>query len=361
MSKDYYSILGVPKTATEEEIKKAFRKEAHKHHPDKSGGDEAKFKELNEAYQVLSNKDRRARYDQFGSSFESGQAGGGQQTHWGGFGDGQGFNINMDDLGDLFGGFGDMFGFGGNRQKSQRQSRGSDIEVRMEIEFKDAVFGAEKLVRLAKTITCNQCQGNGAEPGSKIETCPTCNGRGSVAQIQRTIFGQMQVQTTCPTCQGDGKKITKPCHTCSGSGVIKDNTELKIKIPAGIDNGESIRLTGQGEAGEKGASPGDLYVHVIVIPDKRFKRMGTTVFSQAHITFPQAALGTSIDITTVDGEVSLKIPSGTQSGKIFMLKDRGIPSLRGKGRGDHQVEVIVDTPAHLSRKQKQLLEEFDVN
>lgn len=359
MSKDYYKILGVSKTATEEEIKKAFRKEAHKHHPDKSGGDEAKFKELNEAYQVLGNKERRSRYDQFGSSFESGQAGGGQQANWGGFNGGQGFNINMDDLGDLFGGFGDMFGFGGQRSQGQRKSRGGDIEVRLEIDFKEAVFGSEKIIRLNKSVVCSRCQGNGAEPGSKIETCPTCNGSGSVNQVQRTIFGQMQVQTICPTCQGEGKKITQVCSKCSGVGVTKETTELKIKIPAGIDTGESIRLTGQGEAGQKGAPAGDLYIHIAVIADKRFKRMGTTIFSQAHISFPQAALGTTIDITTVDGEVSLKIPAGTQSGKIFMLRSKGVPSLRGKARGDHQVEVIVDTPSNLSRKQKQLLEEFD--
>jgi molecular chaperone DnaJ len=358
MSKDYYKILGVNKTATEEEIKKAFRKEAHKHHPDKSGGDEAKFKELNEAYQVLGNKDRRARYDQFGSGFESGQAGG-QQANWGGFNGGGGFNINMDDLGDLFGGFGDIFGFGGQRSQGHRKSRGGDIEVRLEIDFKEAIFGSEKLIRLNKSVVCSVCHGNGAEPGSKIENCSTCHGSGSVNQVQRTIFGQMQVQTVCPTCHGEGKKITKTCHKCSGNGATKETTELKIKIPAGIDTGESIRLTGQGEAGHKGAQAGDLYIHIAVTPDKRFKRMGTTIFSQAHITFPQAALGTNIDVTTVDGEVSLKIPSGTQSGKIFMLRNKGVPSLRGKDRGDHQVEVIVDTPTHLSRKQRQLLEEFD--
>ncbi len=359
MSKDYYSILGVSKNASEEEIKKAFRKEAHKHHPDKSSGDEAKFKELNEAYQVLGNKERRARYDQFGSNFESGQAGGGQQANWGGFNGSQGFNINMDDLGDIFGGFGDMFGFGGGRGRTQRQSRGGDIEVRLEISFLEAVFGSEKVIRLSKSATCTHCQGNGAEPGSKIETCPTCQGRGSVTQMQRTILGQMQMQTVCPTCQGEGKKITTPCKVCSGRGVVKESTELKIKVPAGIDNGESIRLTGQGEAGEKGAPAGDLYVHMSVQTDSRFKRVGTSVYSEAHISFPQAALGTSIDIQTVDGEVTLKIPSGTQSGKVFMLRGKGIPSLRGKGRGDHHVEVIVDTPTHLSRKQKQVLEEFD--
>ncbi len=357
MHKDYYSLLGVPKTATEEEIKKAFRKLAHQHHPDKSGGDDAKFKEINEAYQVLSNKDRRARYDQFGSGFENGQAGGGQG--FGGFGGGQGgFNINMDDLGDLFGGFGDMFGFGGGQRQSRRQSRGADIEVRLHIAFMDAVFGAEKTVRLGKHVTCDKCSGSGAEPGSKVETCPTCNGRGQVTQVQRTIFGQMQVNAPCPSCQGEGKKISTPCTKCHGHGIVKDEVELTIKIPAGIDNGETIRLTGQGEAGPKGTPSGDLYVHVQVASDKRFMRDGSTIRSEAEISFPEAALGTSIDVETVDGPVSLKIPSGTQSGKVFMLKERGIPQLRSKGRGDHLVTISVKTPTHLSRKQKQLLEDF---
>lgn len=359
MAKDYYSILGVSKSATEEEIKKAFRKEAHKHHPDKSGGNEAKFKEINEAYQVLGNKERRARYDQFGSSFENGQAGGGQ-ANWGGFNGGQGFNFNMDDLGDLFGGFGDMFGFGGGGGSRRRSSRGGDIEARLEITFMEAVFGTEKIVHLSKAVTCAQCSGSGAEPGSKVETCPQCQGKGRINQVQRTIFGQMQVQTICPTCQGEGKKITTPCKKCSGSGTTKERVELKVKIPAGIDTGESIRLTGQGEAGEKNAQAGDLYLHIIVQGDSRFQRHGATIYSQSHITFPQAALGTEIDVTTVDGEVSLKIPAGTQSGKTFILRGKGVPSLRGKSRGDHHVEVIVDTPSHLNKRQKQLLEEFEL-
>ena len=361
MAKDYYSLLGVSKNATEEEIKKAFRKEAHKHHPDKSGGDEAKFKEINEAYQVLGNKERRARYDRFGSGFENGQAGAGGQQQWGGFNGAEGFNINMDDLGDIFGGFGDIFGFGGGRQggRAKQQQRGSDIEVRLEIEFKEAVFGSEKTIRLSKNVSCTKCQGNGAEPGSKIENCPTCHGSGHVTQVQRTIFGQMQVQGVCPTCHGEGKKIVTPCSQCHGSGITKDNSELTVKIPAGIDNGETIRLTGQGEAGAKNAPAGDLYLHIIVIPDRRFQRDGTTIHSQSVISFPQAALGTKIDIETVDGPVSLKIPAGTQSGKVFSLHAKGVPGLRSKGRGDHLVTVIVKTPTELSRKQKQLLEEFD--
>lgn len=358
MAKDYYSILGVSKNASEEEIKKAFRKEAHKYHPDKAGGDEAKFKEVNEAYQVLSNKERRARYDQFGSGFENGQAGGGQG--FGGFNGGQGFNINMDDFGDLFGGLGDIFGFGGGqRSSSRRQQRGSDIEVRLEISFLEAVFGSDKPIRLSKLVTCDRCKGEGAEPGSKIETCSTCSGRGTVNQVQRTIFGQMQVQTACPSCHGEGKKISQPCTKCHGSGTAQENTELTVKIPAGIDNGETIRLSGQGEAGPKGAPAGDLYIHVRVHEDKHWQRRGSEIYSRSEISFPQAALGTKIDIKTVDGEVTLKIPAGTQSGKVFLLKDKGVPHLRGKGRGDHHVEVIVKTPTELTRKQKQILENFE--
>ncbi len=359
MSKDYYSILGVQKGASEEEIKKAFRKKAHEYHPDKSGGDEAKFKELNEAYQVLGNKERRARYDQFGSSFENGQAGGARGGFQGGFGGADGFNINMDDLGDIFGGFGDIFGFGNGRGQKSRPARGSDIEARLEINFLEAIFGAEKTISFSKAVTCSHCKGEGAEPGSKIDTCSTCKGSGHVTQVQRTIFGQMQVQAVCPTCHGEGKMITKPCSKCSGSGVTKETVELTVKIPAGIDTGETIRLTGQGEAGPKGAPAGDLYLHIRVAADKRFNRQGENILSEVDISFPQAALGTSIDVETVDGIVTLKIPAGTQSGKVFMLKDKGVPSLRGRGRGDHLVTVIVKTPTNLSRQQKKLLEEFD--
>ncbi len=354
MAKDYYSILGVAKDASEEDIKKAFRKKAHQHHPDKAGGDEAKFKEINEAYQVLSNKERRARYDQFGSGFENGQAGG--PNGFGGF-NGGGFNVNMDDLGDIFGGLGDIFGFGGG--SSKRRSRGNDLEVRIEIGFLEAIFGTEKTIRITKQTTCSACTGSGAEPGSNIETCQQCHGSGRITQVQRTMFGQMQVQTACPACNGEGKKISQPCSKCHGRGVTKETSELTVKIPAGIDSGETIRLTGQGEAGEKNAPAGDLYIHVFVTADNRFRRQGDTIVSTAEISFPQAALGTKIDIDTVDGPVSLKIPAGTQAGKVFMLKGKGVPKLRGHGRGDHLVTVHVKTPTDLSRKQKQILEDFE--
>jgi len=353
VSKDYYEILGVAKTATEEDIKKAFRKKAHQYHPDKGGGDEAKFKEVNEAYQVLGNKDKRSQYDRFGSAY-SNQAGG--FGGFEGFG-GQGFNINMDDLGDIFGGFGDMFGFGGSGRR-KRSQRGADLEVGITIPFMEAVFGVEREISFAKTATCKTCAGSGAEPGSNPETCKTCHGQGKVNQVQQTMFGRIQMQTVCPTCHGEGKVISKPCKVCRGSGQQRENVTMKVKIPAGISNSEMIRLTGQGEAGEKGAPSGDLYIKVHVTPDKRFIRRGDDIISNISISFPDAALGTKIDIETVDGPVTLKIPEGTQSGKVFMLKDKGVPKLRGRGRGDHLVEVTVKTPTDLTRKEKQLLEEL---
>ena len=355
MAKDYYDILGVSKTATEEEIKKAFRKKAHEHHPDKSGGNEAKFKEINEAYQVLGNKDKRSHYDRFGSAYTN-QAGGGGFSGFEGF-NGQGFNINMDDLGDLFGGLGDIFGFGGSSRK-QRSHRGNDVEVQLQIPFMESVFGIEKKIKFQKTVICSKCQGNGSEPGSDPEICKTCKGSGHVAKMQRTVFGQIQMQAVCPTCHGEGKIIKNPCTKCHGKGVTRETVTIKIKIPGGISDGEVIRLSGQGEAGEHGAQAGDLYLKVFVLPDSRFQRTGDDIISKVEISFPKAALGTEIDVTTVDGPVTLKIPAGTQSAKVFMLRSKGVPHLRGKGRGDHLVEVTVKTPTDLSKKQKELLEEF---
>ncbi len=362
MSKDYYKILGIDKNASQDEIKKAFRKEAHKYHPDKVGGDEIKFKEANEAYQVLGNEKKRSQYDQFGSTFEQAQAGGGF-SGFEGFRDfsgfTNGFNVDMDDLGDVFGGIGDIFGFSNRGGQGRRQRQGRDIEVILTINFLEAVFGVEKEIGLRKNIICDKCKGNGAEPGTPIETCKTCGGTGRVTKVQRTIFGNMQVQATCSDCQGEGKTYTKKCSKCKGSGQINELVKLKIKIPAGIDNGETIRLASQGEAGEKGASAGDLYLKLRVNQDKRFKRDGYDIFSKAEISFAQAALGGKVNINTVDGDVKLKIPEGTQSGVEFRLRGRGVPRLRGRGRGDHIVEVAVKTPTRLSRKQKELLKELE--
>jgi len=363
MSKDYYKTLGVEKTASQDEIKKAFRQKAHQCHPDKAGGDEAKFKEINEAYQVLGDQKKRAQYDQFGSAFEHGQAGGGF-SGFDGFRDfsgfANGFNVNFEDLGDVFGGLGDIFGFGGGKQRGTRARRGNDIEVTLTIDFFEAVFGAEKEIGLAKTVKCDKCQGNGAEPGAKIETCKTCRGSGRVSRVARTIFGQMQTQVSCPDCDGEGKTFSQKCSKCGGRGIVRELTNLKIRIPAGIDEGESIRLAGQGEAGARGASAGDLYLKIRVKPDKRFERDGYDIKSKAEIKFSQAALGDKIEVATVDGPVKLKIPEGTQSGTVFRLRDRGVIKLNGRGRGDHLVKVIIKTPTGLSRKQKKMLEELGV-
>lgn len=362
MGKDYYNILGVGKGASQDEIKKAFRKKAHVYHPDKKGGDEAKFKEVNEAYQVLGNEKKRAQYDQFGSTFEQAQQGGGFHG-FEGFRDfsnySEGFNINMDDLGDMFGGIGDIFGFGGGRGRA-RQNRGSDLQVALEIEFSEAVFGAEKEIRINKTVQCDRCKGQGAEPGAKIETCKTCGGRGKTTRVQRTILGNMQVQMTCHDCSGEGKKYDKKCSKCSGRGVAREAVNLKIKIPAGIDNGGAIRLTGQGEAGEKGGQAGDLYLQIKVKKDARFSREGDDIYSKIYLTFTQAAIGDKIEVETVDGPVKLKIPEGTQSGTRFRLRGRGANSVRGRGRGDHYVSVQVKTPQGLNRKQKEVLRELDI-
>lgn len=357
MSKDYYNILGVNRGANDDEIKKAFRKKAHEFHPDKKTGDEAKFKEVNEAYQVLNNKQKRTQYDQFGSDYVNGQAGN-SGGGFGGFSSG-GVNINMDDLGDMFGGFGDMFGFGGGRQET-RNREGADMQLLIDIEFKDAVFGVEKEISFRKKVKCSKCNGNGAEPGTKIETCSTCKGTGKVSRVQRTILGNIQVQATCETCRGEGKKITQKCSQCHGIGANMENVSMKVKIPAGIDEGEVIRLMGQGEAGEFGAPAGDLYLKVRIRNDFRFERDDYNILTKAKINFTQAALGDKIDIDTVDGIIKLKIPAGTQSGTIFKLRGRGVTKLRGNGRGDQLVEVEVETPTSLTKKQKSLFKEINL-
>ncbi len=362
MSKDYYNILGVSKGANQDEIKKAFRKKAHECHPDKKGGDEAKFKELNEAYQVLSDSAKRSQYDQYGQTFEQARSGGGGGfSGFSGFDSGQGFNINMDDLGDIFGGFGDIFGFGeGGRSGRRRASRGRDIEVILNIDFKEAIFGVEREISLKKAVSCSRCKGSGAEPGIGAETCPTCRGTGRVTKMQRTILGNVQVQTTCTACHGEGKIIKEKCKQCRGSGVIHEIAVLKIKIPAGIDNEETLRFAGQGEAVAKGGQAGDLYVKVRVNPDRRFARDGFDILSKAEINIALAALGGKIDVETVDGPVELKIAEGTQSGRVIRLKGKGVPHIHSSSRGDHLVEIIVKIPTSLSRKQKEMLRELGI-
>lgn len=359
MSKDYYNILGVSKNASKDDIKKAFRKLAHQHHPDKGGGNEKKFKEINEAYQVLSDDKKRTQYDQFGSNFEQAQSGGGFSGFNGfsGFGSG-GININMEDLGDIFEG---AFGFGGGRRErsSYGPQRGNDMEIRVEVEFKEAVFGVEKEIELEKIITCDRCSGNGAEPGTKIEVCATCKGTGQVKHAQRTILGTFQTVTTCPECRGAGKRPEKECSKCGGVGVVNGSKKIKIKIPAGIDNGEIIKLSGQGEAGRGGGSSGDLYIKIQVKESYKFKREGYDIYTKEYISFKQAALGDKIKVETIDDGVKLKIPEGSQTGTIFKLRGKGVQKLRGFGHGDHFVEIVVRTPENLTRAQKKALEEFD--
>ncbi|MFH1744821.1 MAG: molecular chaperone DnaJ [bacterium] len=361
MSKDYYDVLGVSRGSSHDEVKKAFHKKAHEFHPDKATGNEAKFKEINEAYQVLGDKDKRARYDQFGSAAFGNGASNGFSGFQGfsGFG-GQNINIDMDDLGDLFGGIGDMFGFGSQGSGGKTgQHRGRDIQMSLSIDFHDAVFGAEKEIKLRKKISCNRCGGNGAEPGAKIETCQVCRGTGKEMKTQRTILGNMRIQSICSNCDGEGKTYSQKCAQCSGSGTVNDQVSLRIKIPAGIDEGEAIRLSGQGEAGEKHGSSGDLYLKIKINQDNRFVRDGYDIKSKAEISFTQAALGDKISIDTINGPSNLKIPSGTQSGTIFKLRGYGIAKLRGIGRGDQMVEVIIKTPRSLTRKQKELLKELN--
>ncbi len=357
MSKDYYKTLGVEKNASQDEIKKAFRKQAHKYHPDKSSGNEDKFKEANEAYQVLGDEQKRGQYDQFGSSFNgaAGQGGQGGQE-FGGFSS-QGFNVNMNDLGDMFSGFGDIFG-GFNNQKSHQPQQGADIQLIVQINFKDAVFGTEKEIKFEKAVKCDKCDGNGAEPGSKINKCTTCGGSGRVTRVQRSILGNIQVQAVCEDCHGEGETFTKKCTKCHGNGAVREIVKLKTKIPAGINDDEVIRLTGQGEAGIKGASAGDLYIRVKITPSVKFNRQGYDIHSTREISFSQAALGDKINIETVEGEVKLKIPAGTQSSTVFKLKSKGVVRLRGRGKGDHLVEVKIKTPDYLSKQQKKIFEEL---
>jgi molecular chaperone DnaJ len=360
MAKDYYNILGVTKTASADEIKAAFRKLAHKHHPDK-GGSAEKFKEINEAYQVVGNKEKREQYDRFGSAYQNSAGGQGAGAGAGGFGgfNAGGYDINMDDLGDMFGGFGDIFGFGGGGSSRQnRARRGRDIELELSLDFNEAVFGAEKEISYKHVAACAACGGSGAAPGSKSETCKTCGGRGRVAKMQRTILGTMQVESVCPECQGNGKINSKNCSECGGEGQKNQTATFKVKIPAGIDNGESLRLSGRGDAGEKGAPTGDLFLHIKIKPHAGWERRGSDIHSHLEIDVKQAMLGDEVKVKTVDGDLTLKIPAGTQPDTIFRLREHGVPKLHGRGRGDHLVAVSVKIPKTLSRHDQKLVEEM---
>lgn len=356
--RDYYEVLGVSRDASADEIKKAFRREAIKHHPDKDGGNEAKFKEINEAYEVLKDQQKRQRYDQFGHAGVSGNGAGGNPFEgFSGFG-GQGQNINFD-FGDL--GLGDIFGsfFGGGQSggRGSRQTRGRDVEARVDISFEDAVFGTEVPLNLTLEDVCEHCKGTAAEPGYDLKTCGQCGGSGQVVTSTRTIFGNIQQAAVCPTCHGRGKVPEKACTVCHGKGTRQKQQKIELKIPAGVDDGATIRLREHGEAVTGGAK-GDLYVNIRVKPHKRFTREGDLILSEEHIDMVEAALGTEIEVETVDGKIRMKVPAGTQSGSDFKLSGHGVPHLKGTTRGAHIVTVVVDTPTKLTKQQKDLLSQF---
>ncbi len=349
--KDYYEILGVSKSASADEVKKAFRTQAHKHHPDKKGGDEAKFKELNEAYQVLSDTQKRAQYDQYGhAAFSQGSAG---ASPWGDMG-GQGFNVDMNDLGDMFG---DFFGFGGGRKK-QGVPKGEDLAMELTIDFRDSLFGAKREVGAVRTIACKHCEGRGAEPGTPIETCSRCQGSGQIIGIHRTFIGNIQTATPCPDCKGQGRKPKQVCKICNGPGVTRDRSSLEVNIPAGIADGSLLRLVGQGNAGLYGAAAGDLYLTIRVRPDKIFTRQGNDLITRVPIAFTQAVLGDTINVSAPDGTYEVQIPAGTATGTMFRLRGLGVPYTNRSGRGDLLVHTDIIVPKHISRSQRSLLEKL---
>lgn len=356
MSKrDYYEILGVSKDASADEIKKAFRKAAVKYHPDKEGGDETKFKEAGEAYEVLKDAQKRQRYDQFGHAGVGGSSGGG-----GGYGgnpfegfNSQGFEFNFGD-----GGLGDIFGqFFGGGQQQRGPKRGRDVETQIQLTFEEAVFGMERELAFDMEDECSHCHGSTVEPGHDLKTCPTCHGAGQQTRVMNTMFGAIQQAVTCETCRGRGKVPEKVCSVCGGQGTERRKQTIKLKVPAGIDDGATIRLSERGEATANGPK-GDLYVHIRVKAHKHFTREGDLILSEQHVSMIDAALGTEIDVQTVDGKVRMKVPAGTQSGTDFKLSGHGVPHLRSERRGAHIVQIIVDTPTKLSKKQRELLEQF---
>ena len=363
MSKDYYKILGVEKNASESDIKKAFSKLAHKYHPDKAGGDEAKFKEANEAYQVLKDKEKRQKYDQFGSDFANGFSGAGggnpfgggfnwqdfSQQGFGGFNNGAEFDFG--DIGDIFGDF-----FGGSRRSSRRSHKGRDIQTEINISFEESVFGVEKHLRLNKKIICDKCGGKG---GTNPQTCKKCNGSGRVTIQQQTFFGNFASVTTCPDCDGSGSTFKDTCSKCNGAGSINGSEEIKVKVPAGISDSQTIRLSGKGESGSKGSASGDLYIIVRVAKSPKFERRGDDIYSDVKLKYSQLIKGDKITVHTIDGDVKLKIPEFTPSGKVFVLHGKGVTKLNSRGRGDHHVKVVLDIPKYLDKEQKKLIEELE--
>lgn len=356
--RDYYEALGVSKNASADELKKAYRRLAVQHHPDR-GGDEAAFKEVNEAYEVLKDDAKRKRYDQFGHA-GIGSSAASSGDPFAGFGGGQGQEFHFD-FGDL--GLGDILGsfFGGNMGGGgtghQRQNRGRDVETNLEITFEQAVFGTETLLSLNLEDSCSHCKGTTVEPGHELKKCDECGGSGQIKKVTRTIFGNIQQASTCPQCHGRGRIPEKLCSLCRGKGTESKHQKIKLKIPAGIDDGATIRLHEHGEAIANG-SKGDLYVNVRVKPHKKFTREGDLILSSEHVSMIDAALGVEIDVETVDGPMRMKVPAGTNSGTDFKLSGHGVSHLKGSGRGAHIVTIVVDTPTKLSARQKDLLKEL---
>ncbi|MDR0917578.1 MAG: molecular chaperone DnaJ [Oscillospiraceae bacterium] len=350
--KDFYESLGVSKTASDDEIKKAYRAKAKKYHPDVNPGNkeaEARFKEINEAYEVLSDTDKKARYDQFGHAGVDPN----YQPSGGGYSGGfDGFSGDVD-LGDIFG---SIFGGGSSRASSRTSARrGETVEATMSITFEEAAFGVEREIDVSRVEHCDECQGTGAAHGTTAETCSQCKGSGVVMTQQRTVFGVMQAQSECPKCHGRGKTIEKPCDKCRGQGRVRRRRKINVKVPAGIDDGQTLNVRGEGSVGSNGGAQGDLYVTVDVRRHQFFEREGTTVLYDLPISFTQAALGADIEVPTLDGKVSYTVPEGTQTGARFRLRGKGIPSLRGGSRGDQVITVRVSTPTKLTSEQRELL------
>lgn len=353
--RDYYEVLGLSKGASDDEIKKAYRKLAKKYHPDLNPDDkqaEANFKEVNEAYAVLSDSDKKAKYDQFGHAGvdEQGGFGGGGFGGFGGFG---GMDV---DLGDIFGSF-----FGGGSSSASRRNgpqRGADIEQTIQLTFEEAAKGKAIELNVSRYEKCDECDGSGAKKGTSAETCSNCQGRGTVNVVKRTMLGMMQSTTTCPACGGKGKVIKEKCTKCGGSGQERKTKKINVKIPAGIDHGQTLTVRGEGHCGKNGGPNGDVYVTVLIKPDKIFTRNGYDVHCTMPITFIEATLGAELEVATLHGKVKIKIPEGTQNGTSFRLRGEGIEKLRGSGRGDQYVKILVEVPKKLNAKQKKKLEEF---
>ncbi|MFC1691513.1 molecular chaperone DnaJ [Nanoarchaeota archaeon] len=360
MKNDPYKTLGVDRNATKDDIKKAYKKLAKKYHPDLNKEEDAteKFKEINEAAAILGDDKKRQQYDQFGTTDFSGFQGG-----TGGY-DFSGFDFS--DFGTFGGGFdfGDLFdaffgGSGGGRRRRAGQRRGADLQLNIDVTLEDAAFGSKRSVNLEKSVNCPKCHGNGAKNDSAIKTCPDCNGSGHVRITRRTPFGIFSTTTNCRKCHSTGKVITEKCSECNGRGNVDKSSKIEIDLPPGIDTGSRLRLSGEGEAGEKNAQPGDLYVVVNVIPHNIFERQGMDIYTELPISFVAAVFGAEIEVPTLKGKAKLKVPSGTQTNTLFRLKEHGIPSLRGSSIGAEKVRVIVQTPTNLNKQQKELLKEYE--